>query len=116
MLEKRKNQRLKTLAKVRIPGILDGESLLKDLSITGCRVECTAYSAVKPEKIYQLEIIPEQVAKVDNFTLEAEMKWIRSTGYSGEIGFNIVASPKGRQFQRYVDYLVYRSTLPETEK
>ncbi|MDR1318450.1 MAG: PilZ domain-containing protein [Treponema sp.] len=96
---------------MRIPGVLEGESLLKDLSITGCCVECTVFVDIKPNVHYQLEIEPESAANIGNFQLVVESKWIRSGNYSSEIGFNIVASPKGKLFQRYVDYLEYRASL-----
>jgi hypothetical protein len=115
MPENRRNDRYRTLARVRIPGILEGENLLKDLSITGCCVECTAYSDIKPNAQYQMEIIPESAARIENFLLEVETKWIRSGGYSGEVGFNITASPKGKLFQRYVDYLSWRSANGKAE-
>lgn len=111
MLENRKNPRYRTLARARIPGILEGENLLKDLSITGCCVECTAYSDIKPNTPYRLEIEPESVANIGDFDISVESKWIRAGDYSSEVGFNIVASPKGKHFQRYVDYLSYRSSL-----
>jgi hypothetical protein len=110
MLENRKNHRYRTLARARISGILEGENLLKDLSVTGCCVECTAYADIKPDTKYLMEIIPEGAAKIGNFELEVETMWIRSGGYSGEIGFNIIASPRGKLFQRYVDYLTWRSS------
>jgi hypothetical protein len=111
MLDNRKNHRYRTLARVRIPGILEGENLLKDLSITGCCVECTSWGDIKPESPYQIEIFPESASQIGSFELTVQSKWIRQGGYSGEIGFAIVASPKGKLFQRYVDYLEYRSSL-----
>jgi hypothetical protein len=111
MLENRKNPRYRTLARVRIPGILEGDNLLKDMSITGCCVECTTHIDIPPGSLYQMEIEPESASRVDVFSLSVETKWIRPGDYSGEIGFNIVASPKGKLFQRYVDYLSYRSSL-----
>jgi hypothetical protein len=109
--ENRKNPRYRTLAQARIPGVLEGESLLKDLSITGCCVECTVFVDVKPNDRYQLEIKPESVANIGSFQLVVEVKWVRSGDYSSEVGFSIVASPRGKLFQRYVDYLAYRSSL-----
>jgi hypothetical protein len=111
MLENRKNPRYRTLARARIPGILEGENLLKDLSITGCCVECTTIADVQPNTPYQLAIEPESAADIGSFDIAVETKWIRAGDYSSEVGFNIVASPKGRHFQRYVDYLSYRSSL-----
>jgi hypothetical protein len=109
--ENRKNPRYRTLAQARIPDVLEGESLLKDLSITGCCVECTVFVDVTPNARYQLEIEPESAANIGSFQLAVEVKWIRSGDYSSEVGFNIVASPRGKLFQRYVDYLAYRSSL-----
>ncbi|HCC37468.1 MAG TPA: PilZ domain-containing protein [Treponema sp.] len=112
MLDNRKNKRYRTLAQVRIPHILEGENLLKDISITGCRVESTAYADIKQGTQYQMEIEPESSSKIGNFFLSVEVKWVRSTGYTGEVGFSVIASPKGKHFQRYVDYLAYRSSQP----
>jgi hypothetical protein len=110
MLENRKNPRYRTLARARIPGLLEGENLLKDLSITGCCVECTVHTDIQPGSHYQLEIVPEAASRIGNFQLLVERMWLHSGGYSSDVGFRIVASPKGKQFQRYVDYLSYRST------
>jgi hypothetical protein len=110
MLDNRKNRRYRTLAHVRIPGILEGENLLKDLSITGCCVECTSCADIKPESQYQIEIFPESAAQIGNFELTVQSKWIRPGGYTVEVGFAIIASPRGKLFQRYVDYLGYRSS------
>jgi hypothetical protein len=113
MLENRKNPRYRTLARARIAGVLEGDNLLKDLSITGCCVECTIYADIQPGGRYQMEIEPESVAQIGNFELSVENKWVRSGGYSTEVGFGVVASPKNaKQFQRYVDYLTYRSSQP----
>ncbi|MDR2433924.1 MAG: PilZ domain-containing protein [Treponema sp.] len=111
MLESRKNPRYRTLARVQIPGVLEGDNLLKDLSITGCCAECTAYTDIKPGCLYQLTVDPESAAKIGSFELSVESKWIRADGYSTEVGFAVVASPKNsKQFQRYIDYLSYRSS------
>jgi hypothetical protein len=110
MLEKRKSIRYKTMARARIPHVLEGDNLLKDISITGCCVESTAYAEIKPESRYEIEIEPEKNSRIKNFQLSVEARWVKSSGYTGEIGFMVIASPKGRQFQRYVDYLAFRSS------
>ncbi|GHU71733.1 hypothetical protein FACS189450_08260 [Spirochaetia bacterium] len=107
--ESRKNIRYRTLAKVRIHGILGEESLLKDLSVTGCCVECTSLADIRPNNQYKLEIIPEKAANIGQFELEVEVKWVHPGADSGEVGFAITASPKGKLFQRYVDYLSWRA-------
>jgi hypothetical protein len=109
-MDNRKNHRYRTLAHVRISGIPGGECLLKDLSVTGCRVECTSWADIKPESQYQIEIFPESASRIGGFELAVQSKWARHGEYSGEIGFVITASPKGKLFQRYVDYLGYRSS------
>jgi hypothetical protein len=110
MLDNRKNQRYHTLAHARIPGVMEGGSLLKDLSVTGCCVECTSCAGIEQDAQYQMEILPESAANIGNFELTVQTKWIRFGEYAGEVGFSIVASPKGKLFQRYVDYLGYRSS------
>ena len=108
MIEKRKNVRYKSFARAKIEGASEGDTLLKDLSITGGRVECTSYAELKPNVRYNIEIIPEDAAKVGAFDLVVESTWMRSEGYSSEIGFVIVEFPKKKEFQRYVDYLSWR--------
>jgi hypothetical protein len=110
MVENRKSLRYQTFARVRIEGT-EGETLLKDLSITGCCVECTMYLDIKPNGQYKITVFPETAAGIGNFELLAKSKWVRTSGYSCEIGFAILASPKGRLFQRYVDYLSWRSSV-----
>jgi hypothetical protein len=108
MREKRKIPRYSTLAHARIPGIMDGENLLKDLSVTGCCVECTTMTDIKPDSAFQLEVIPETGSGIGPFSLSVESKLIRPIGYSTDIVFAITASPKGKHFQRYVDYLAWK--------
>lgn len=82
---------------------------MKDLSITGCRVECSVYADIKPGTIYTVEILPESASNIEAFELQVETKWLRASGYSCDVGFYIVESPKGKGFQRYVDYLAWRN-------
>jgi len=92
-----------------MPGVFEGEGLLKNLSITGCCIECTTAVDIKGGAAYQLQIIPESLAGIGSFELTVESRWIRTEGYSCEIGFTISAFPKGKLFQRYVDYLSWRA-------
>jgi hypothetical protein len=102
--EKRGNQRYQTFVKVKIEGINKGDIQLKDISVTGCRVACTGCEELILNKKYKIEIIPERESEIGLFDLIAEVKWT----HNGEIGFIIVESPKGKQFQCYVDYLSWR--------
>jgi hypothetical protein len=112
MAESRNNPRYQTLAIARISGHPEYEGLLKNISVTGCCVEYTVKADILPHTQYKLEIVPEKGLKIDNFELLVEQKWIRSDGYSTDVGFIIDASPKGKHFQDYVDYLSYHNPSP----
>jgi hypothetical protein len=105
---KRSHARYRAFARVKFQGHMEGEHLLKDISVTGCCVECTSLADIHGDTQYTLEIIPEESAKIGRFELEVKTIWIRPADYSGEVGFGIIASPKGKLFQRYVDYLSWR--------
>jgi hypothetical protein len=111
MSEKRENLRYRTLAKAHIIGVFEGDCLVKDFSITGCCIECTEHLDIKLDTRYKIEILPESASKIGRFDLTVESKWIRAVGYSCDIGFAIVESPKGKLFQRYVDYLAWRTSV-----
>ena len=110
MLEHRRSPRYRASARAHIRGIMDGENLLKDISLTGCCVESPVNADIQPGIQYQLDIEPEKSASVGNFQLLVEQKWKRPGEISTEIGFLIIASPKGKQFQLYIDYLSYRNS------
>jgi hypothetical protein len=90
--------------------VFEGEALLKDISITGCCIECTMQVDIKPHREYKIEILPESTANIGKFELAVESRWVRVSAYSCEAGFAVIASPKGKLFQRYVDYLSWRSS------
>ncbi|HCM27674.1 MAG: hypothetical protein A2Z99_09575 [Treponema sp. GWB1_62_6] len=117
MSESRRNARFSALARARVNGIHEGEALLRDLSVTGCRLEFTAAVALAEGKRYRITVTPESAAEVDEFELDAESRWSRAGYDSFEIGFAIVFSPKGKSFQRYVDYLAWRAlSVPTTSQ
>jgi hypothetical protein len=109
MFKERKAVRYSSLATAQLPGIFDGEVLLKDISITGCRLESTIIVDLLPNSRCTMKVLPEPIAKIKNFDLVVECRWVKSGNYSCEFGFSIVESPKGKFFQRYVDYLSYHS-------
>ena len=113
--EKRKKSRYQSQAKARIVGLDCGEVLLKDLSILGCRLTSDKHIEVEPSTRFEIEIIPEEIADIGKFEIIAESKWINDKENSAELGFAILESPKGRQFQRYVDYLAWRSKMASSE-
>jgi hypothetical protein len=109
MFNERKSTRYPTHARARIPSVFEVEAFLRDISITGCCIECTVNIDIKPNAPYKIEIIPEAAAGIGSFEITAESRWVRIGGYSCEVGFRITASPKGKLFQRYVDYLTWRA-------
>jgi hypothetical protein len=109
MFNERKSVRYPAHARARIPSAFTGEAFLRDISITGCCIECTVNIDIRANASYKIEILPEAPAEIGRFEVTAESRWVRTGGYSYEVGFRILASPKGRLFQRYVDYLSWRS-------
>jgi hypothetical protein len=105
----RKTTRYDTLARAVIPGGFEGDALLKDLSVAGCRVESTTLMQMTPGKKCSVLVKPEAASGVDGFDIEAEVRWVREHGGVWEAGLFILKSPKGKFFQRYVDYLAYRA-------
>jgi hypothetical protein len=85
---------------------------VKNLSITGCCLECKpCLDKIKISEKYRIDIKPERKSHVRKFALEVECRWIHDGEDSSEIGFEIYAFPKGKNFQSYVDYLSFHSTL-----
>jgi hypothetical protein len=108
MAEKRKDSRFLTNAKALIKEFGKEEYQLKDLSVTGCRIEYPLDIEIILDRQFSIRIIPEKEAKINSFFITAEPRWIRVSSNSCEAGFLITESPKGKQFQNYVDYLSWR--------
>jgi hypothetical protein len=106
--EQRKNSRFPAIAKVKVKEFGNEEFQLIDLSVTGCRIEYPLETEILLNTRFSLKIIPEKEAKISSFLITAEARWIRVSGNTSEAGFMITGSPKGKQFQNYVDYLSWR--------
>ena len=109
IVEKRKRSRYISIAKASLPEAFTGEALLKDISIVGCRVECTMQVDIHENAEYSITVIPEDTSNIGSFDLLVECKWLHSDNYSCDIGFSIKKSPGKRDFERYVDYLSWRN-------
>jgi len=108
MRENRISPRYHTLGHARIPGVLRDDFLIRNISITGCCLECAGnVSLPKPCEIFKVEVRPEIAARIGKFEFEAECKWVRKNENSSEIGLTVSASPQGKFFQNYVDYIAY---------
>ncbi|MDR2783844.1 MAG: PilZ domain-containing protein [Treponema sp.] len=110
MSEQRKHIRYRTIARVRLPGVFEEDALLKDLNVTGCKIEATVCIELTEGVVYAIEVLPEAISKISKFEVHGEARWIRTNGDSYEAGFMITASPAKKEFQRYVDYLAWRSS------
>ena len=112
MSELRKSPRYDAMGKAKIASIPKYKFIVKNLSITGCCLECTPVSdKLKTSEKYKVGIEPEHKSRIRKFDLDVVCKWIRSGENSSEIGFEIDSFPKGKNFQNYVDYLSFHSTL-----
>ena len=109
MFKDRNNIRYSSHAHARMPGIFEGDAILKNFSITGCCIEATTRINITLHEIYVIDIIPEKASKVKKFSVSAEARWLRMVDYSCSAGFYIAASPKGKFFQYFVDYISYLS-------
>jgi hypothetical protein len=107
-IEQRKNRRFPSSAQAQIPDAFSGDALLKDISITGCRIECTMNVDMREDTEYRIVVFPEKTSRIGRFDITARCKWILPRDYACDIGFDITKSPEGRVFQRYVDYLTWR--------
>jgi hypothetical protein len=107
MFESRRNFRYASSARAIIEGLHEGEALLRDISVTGCRLEFSAAIAFGPNQAFWITVYPEMKADISAFEIEATPVWSRADYDSFEVGFNILASPRGKAFLRYVDYLAW---------
>jgi hypothetical protein len=105
MLIKRKGNRLGSSAMVQINELLKQSGQVKDIDILGCRVRTEEEVEVFKGDVFKLTVIPEHESRVGKFTFTAEARWQKRDSSGTEIGFLITASPQGREFENYVDYL-----------
>jgi len=108
-IEKRKSPRFLSIAKARIPQAFTGEAILKNISVTGCCIECTMHVDMEENSQYTITVYPEDNTDIGCFDLLAECRWIHPDGDSWGIGFEIKKSPGKKNFERYVDYLSWRN-------
>ena len=106
--ENRKNRRYPSIAHVRIPTLFTGDALLKDISITGCRIESTMHIDIEKKSRHTITVSPEKSAGIGQFDIIADCKWFHSGSDSYDIGFDIIKSPGKKDFEKYVDYLSWR--------
>jgi len=112
MSENRINPRYKTLGKARIPGIIEKDLDLINISITGICLKCgEGIDKLKIGGKYTVIVKSKSFFKTYDFEVKTECKWLRARKPVSEIGLSITASPKGRNFQTYVDFITSHTTL-----
>ena len=104
----RENRRYSSIARVKSPRLFTEDAFLKDISVTGCCIECATQVDVKTDTEYTITVHPEKESKVHNFDLLVECKWTHFDSSSCSIGFAVKLSPKKGDFLKYVDYLSWR--------
>jgi hypothetical protein len=109
MFTDRKSKRFPAFATVVMRNVFIGSALLKDISVSGCRIEHTMMIDVEKGRRYTLRIQPEPSANIKEFDLMVEARWVEARDCAFEAGFSVAMSPRGRAFKRYVDYLAYRN-------
>jgi hypothetical protein len=108
MHDKRIEPRYHSLGHAHLPGTLKDDLFIKNISITGCCLECPGnVSLPNPDEKCKVEIKPENAARIGKFEFEAECKWVRHTENKSEMGLTVTVSPQGKAFQNYVDYISY---------
>jgi hypothetical protein len=108
--EKRQTIRYRSQAWATIPGFIQENAFVKDMSVTGCCIEFKTSVKLKVGEQYTIAVSAEIETQVGRFDLLAEARWIQPRGNGCEIGFLIISSPTGKQFERYVDYLATNTT------
>jgi hypothetical protein len=115
MYEKRAVPRYVSLAQARLDHIDYTLGFLRDLSITGCRLEFSVAIALDTGKEYKIIIYPEEVSHIEPFEIIGENRWNRAGYDAFESGFFFRSSPTGKAFERYLDYLTWRTNVTTTE-
>ena len=110
--EQRKNPRYHSVCRAHIDNALKSDAVLKNISVTGCCLECSVDSdGFKQNQIYKINIEPEKAAHTEKFELEVECKWIHKKVDTCEVGLQIISFPTGKGFLSYVNYLAFNSTI-----
>jgi len=109
MLDTRAFPRYASLAQARLDHIDYTMGILRDLSITGCRLEFSVAIALEIGKNYKIIIYPEEASRIAAFEIIGENRWNRAGYDAFESGFFILKSPSGKAFERYLDYLSWRA-------
>jgi hypothetical protein len=109
MFNKRAYPRYSSLAQARLDHIDYTMGILKDLSITGCRLEFSVAIALRAGETYRIIIYPEAASHISPFEILGENRWNRAGYDAFESGFFFHTSPSGKAFESYLDYLAWRS-------
>jgi hypothetical protein len=91
--QKRKGIRYRSHALVSIPDAVEEHALLRDISVSGCRIEYEKQVDLKLHNMYILHVFPETNSKLEKFELLVESRWNRLKNNACEVGFKIISAP-----------------------
>ncbi|MDR0644214.1 MAG: PilZ domain-containing protein, partial [Treponema sp.] len=90
-------------AKISIKGF-EAFALLKDISNNGFCMASKTYITIEPKETVTIQITPESVTGIASFSLNVEVRWVRSTPTLFTVGFLIKETGENKQFQQYIAY------------
>ncbi|MDR3334671.1 MAG: PilZ domain-containing protein, partial [Treponema sp.] len=76
MAKNRENIRYNAHAEAHIPGLVNGDVSLKDISSSGCCIESAVPLDLMLNTRYKIQVIPEPAAKIRKFELLVESCWM----------------------------------------
>jgi hypothetical protein len=92
------------VARVRINGF-EGEAALRNINNGGFRMESRTYAAITLGEHYTMQIAPDAAVGVGPFSLDVEVRWVRSAENSFNAGFLVIKSPVDRSLEKYIEYI-----------
>jgi len=96
------------IAEVKINGF-EGQAVLRNVSISGFRMESKTFAAIRPGERYDMQIAPPKESGVISFEVKVEVRWVKSDVTSFNVGFLIVNPAAERFLAKYIDYLKQQS-------
>jgi len=91
----------------------EGEGQLGNVSVSGCSMKSVTYIAIKPDEVYQLNIIPGKEYDMKPFSLRLKLSWTKSSENIFLAGFSLKEGEKNSSLEQYVNILRSRGIEPD---
>jgi hypothetical protein len=98
----RKEKRYPANAQVAMKG---SRLLLKDVSLSGGRIQSEDFIDIVPNGNYTIAIIPEEESQINGFEVEILSRWVRMNKNGSETGFIMVLPPGNKMVEDYIAFL-----------